>query len=242
MYKRQAYNTQPGTQVSEAVVIYDEPEEGIGETTEISIVMKRSNTIDSDDVPGVQIMVMKSGKELGYMLDESIDPDNIEGVLGSSVDPNTYKLSAGDAIRFAVNSKGKISDIQMVYDVDSSGETKGFAYNLERYTTGSLSDLKYRILCGDVYDVDNGILRVAKKNLRDGEQVAELLQTNIENFQSYSSCKTYLVSNRSGSWQVSVSSAAEIVPYTHDHIGFSKLIMVTQYATPIMMIIYDEER
>ena len=244
-YTFDAYNTQPGTRVAEAMVIYDSSESSsISETTGISIVLKRMNTVDSDNVPAVQLMVLKDNKELGYMLDDSIDADNIPGELvndSTSPDRGTYKLSPGDAVRFAVNDKGRISQIRMVYDVDNREGTKGFAYNLGRYTTGALSEMKFRILCGDAYDVDNGILRVAKKDLHNAEQVDALLQTNLESFQNYASCPTYLVSKKSGRWQASQSTPTRIIPYTHDPHGFSKLVVVTQYAQPIMMIIYEEE-
>lgn len=238
IYTFTAYSVEGGTRAADAVVIYNKSESSsIEETAPLSIVMERMRVVDEDGVEQTGITVLKDKKELSLMLDESIDPDNITGA--NAADSRTYQLSPGDAIRFAVNSKGKIGRINMVYDVaDNIVDGHGFSYTTS--TTGSLTDLKYRLLCGDVYDIDNGILSISKKDLKAGDNVSSLLVTNMENFQSYSSCPVYLCSRNRGGWNVQVSSAAALIPYTHAPDAYSKVIVTTQYGTPILMVVYQE--
>ena len=238
-YTFTAYTTQSGTRAAEALVIYNlSDSSNIEETSPISIVLTRSRAVDADGAVGDCITVLKSNKELRFMLDESIDTDAIPGASGS--DTNTYQLSPGDAIRFGTDRNGKISVISMVYDVaDGEEEGKGFSYS--SYTSGSLTDLRYRLLCGPVYNIDNGILQIAKRDLSEEPEAANLLQSDLESFQNYSTCTVYRCIRKNKSWKVEVSSADSIVPYMRDPDGYSEVIITTQYGTPILIVVYQND-
>ena len=238
-YTFTAYTTESGTKAADALVIYNLSESSnVEETAPLSIVLARSRAVDADGDEGDCITVLKDNKELRFILDESIDADAVPGA--SSSDTNTYQLSPGDAIRFGTNKNGKISIIRMVYDVADGGEEgKGFSYSA--FTTGSLTDLKYRLLCGPVYNMDNGILQIAKKDLSDETEAANLLQSNLESFQSYSSCTVYRCIRENKSWKVEIGSTESIVPYMRDPDGYSTVVLTTQYGTPILMVVYQND-
>lgn len=230
-YTFDAYRVQSDSRTADAMVIYDDIGSGITNTTGVSVVLERSAAIDAEGTVREKLVMLKNNKELGYMLADGLDPEHVAGASGSG----TYRLSPGDAVLFEANENGEIADIQMVYDVEEEGGN-GFVYGGN--TTGSLTDAAMRLLYGDVYDQKDGVLRVAKKDLKQGVQT--LNQSDIEAFQGYSSCALYLCSKFRGNWKVQIGSVGDIIPYTHDPNGFSRVIVATNYGKPTAIIIYDE--
>lgn len=233
-YTYTAYSTESGARAADAVVIYDCSEGGsIGETAPISMVLSRRRAVDEDGIACSSVTLLKGNNELNFILDDKINPDAVPGASGD--DTRTYKLSKGDAVRFATDMTGRIATIKMVYDVADDGNGKGYSY--ANPATGSLTDLKFRMICAPLYDIDNGVMRLSKVSLDGGDDV--LRQTDLENYRNYSSCRVYVCEKGREGYDVKVGSIAEAIAYRHSPGEYSTVIVSTQYGTPTLIVLYQ---
>ena len=101
----------------------------LGYSSEVYVVSRFTTAINSDGTPVQKLYVYKDGKEMGYEGEEGVDctiatldPATVyqPGVRTLAPNESHRKINTGDVIRFSLNAKGRIAEIQLFFSAESS--------------------------------------------------------------------------------------------------------------------------
>lgn len=234
MYEVEGYTTTLDKKVADYIIRRETLQAGGNFENDAIVVGEITQTLDSDDNPCYKISGYYGDYQANVSRKEYLVENDVIFVDGSFNETNDYNISdikAGDIIRFAVNSKGNITTINMAYDY-STGRTQGSNSN----------DSGAHTIIGNAYSLKDGYITVTEGIL------PEQIDYSASDVQS--KLKTYPVSNTklvkidtSGSkLKVSQGSQEDVVSYlsTRSAGNYSKVVVLAFYGfTPYLIAVYN---